>query len=351
MIETRNISEELLAKYLYGELDETSRGELEERFFEDEQLFANLLELENALVDRYASRKMPREELERFEKKYLTTAEKREKVANAAALQRFLSDKHNEKTAVDIVRAASLCARLQAFFAAPRAWQYATAAICVLFALSLGFFIFDGWRLREEIAGLKNGENQNANLSGTRERDLLNELGKIREREKELERELNEKTTRTENLNREREAELNRERSERERLEKELEKLRQKREKSSPERNADATLNPVLAVVLRPNGAGNNSSAAQTITVSRAAKKLNLTLTLPFKANAAESFSVDIDGREIAANLKPRAAANGSKRIRVQLSLQNLSGSEHRVIVRNASETVFETYVFRLKKQ
>ncbi|MGE3468341.1 MAG: hypothetical protein AB7J13_15585 [Pyrinomonadaceae bacterium] len=75
-----------LTRYLLHEASEAERDDMEQAFFEDDELFYSMLELENDLTDKYAARRMPRDEREQFESSVAAIPARRQKVANAIAL-------------------------------------------------------------------------------------------------------------------------------------------------------------------------------------------------------------------------------------------------------------------------
>ncbi len=79
-----------LTRYLLHEASEAEKSSTEQSFFEDDDLFYSLLELENDLTDKYAARKMVGAERERFEASLSVIPSRRQKVANALALREVI---------------------------------------------------------------------------------------------------------------------------------------------------------------------------------------------------------------------------------------------------------------------
>jgi hypothetical protein len=80
--------DELLARYLLGDLPDAERDEAQERLFADPEFFERLLAVENDLIDSYARDTLPRRERELVEAHLLATAQQRRKLRFARALGR-----------------------------------------------------------------------------------------------------------------------------------------------------------------------------------------------------------------------------------------------------------------------
>ena len=80
------VTDELLVRYLLGELQETDRIRIQERSFSDDDLFERLLEAENDLIDGYARGELAGPERELFEKAVLPRESTRQRLTFAGAL-------------------------------------------------------------------------------------------------------------------------------------------------------------------------------------------------------------------------------------------------------------------------
>src|SRR5438874_7518915 len=102
MTESNQPSSDQIASFLFLESSEAERENLEAAFFEDDDLFYSIVDLENDLTDEYAAKRMVQEKRVRFEKSLTQLPERIEKVANATALQNLIiseSAKANPKPA------------------------------------------------------------------------------------------------------------------------------------------------------------------------------------------------------------------------------------------------------------
>ena len=82
--------EELLARYLLGDLSEAEQSAIEDRAFEDRQFAKNILAVEAELIDQYVRGELAGAERQKFETRFLASAERRRKVEFANALRDLL---------------------------------------------------------------------------------------------------------------------------------------------------------------------------------------------------------------------------------------------------------------------
>jgi tetratricopeptide (TPR) repeat protein len=83
-------NEELLTRYLLGELTEAENSRLEERYFADNSLYDELGALERDLIDRYVQIDLSDYEKEQFEKHFLSTPKRQQKLNFARALNSYI---------------------------------------------------------------------------------------------------------------------------------------------------------------------------------------------------------------------------------------------------------------------
>ncbi len=83
---------QLLIRYLLGTLPDEEAEPMDERSVTDDELAGRLAEAENDLVDSYVRGELSREERERFEAHYLSTEQRRRKVAFADALRQRIEE-------------------------------------------------------------------------------------------------------------------------------------------------------------------------------------------------------------------------------------------------------------------
>src|SRR2546423_10847228 len=81
----------MIIAYLLGELPEHEQEAFEARYFSDDALFAQLLAIEDELLDRYARGEVTLAEGARFERHFLNSATRRKRLRVAVAWLRQVS--------------------------------------------------------------------------------------------------------------------------------------------------------------------------------------------------------------------------------------------------------------------
>jgi hypothetical protein len=173
--------EQIMTRYLLGELSESERTELEESYFSDPRLFDQLQKVENDLLDDYARGRLSSSLGERIEQRYLAHPELRGRLRFAEALVTRLD------TIEQPVSAAPAPSQWAAFVSRFRARAPALAisgALAALFLFVAGswFFVRTTTRLRQELR-----DTQAARAAyEQRERDLQQQLADEQARSAEL---------------------------------------------------------------------------------------------------------------------------------------------------------------------
>ncbi len=80
-----------IRQYLLGQISEEVSQEVEQNLLTDDELFEELLVTEDELIDEYLNDKLPADERERFEKQFLSTSERHQKLRFGRAFQKYLS--------------------------------------------------------------------------------------------------------------------------------------------------------------------------------------------------------------------------------------------------------------------
>ena len=146
MTEAGEENKEQAIRYLFGELGEAERDEMEDRLFADDEFSLFLSAVEKDLVDDYARGEMDAHLRQRFERRYLTSESRREKVRLAAVLQKeVFSEKTNAPEIVAAPAAepkTSFWATLADFFRVPNLALAGGLAVILLFLLVGGWILF-----------------------------------------------------------------------------------------------------------------------------------------------------------------------------------------------------------------
>lgn len=91
MNDMEKIDDELAVRFLLGDLPDESRSKLEERFFQDDRFYEQLLAIQEELADDYVQDRLSQEDRARFENFFLQSPMRRERVEFAAAFSRAVT--------------------------------------------------------------------------------------------------------------------------------------------------------------------------------------------------------------------------------------------------------------------
>ena len=326
--ETAQLEE--MKRYLFGELSEKERETLEDHFFEDSNYFYELTDLENDLVDKYVQRKLTGAEFTRFEQSLAKSPERREKIANARAIQTLIGD---EKPAP--VPIPTLGERISNFFGFKISlFQLATASLAILLAISTGFLLYKNLQINNDLAKLNS--SREAEIA-EREQALQEKIKQAQAREQDLNRQLEHEKGQAEAIN----EQLETEQTEKAKLLQQLEILQ--KEKNKPPTNP--AIPTMASIFLLPSSIGRGGNAeVKIILIDAKTSRINFSLQVPNELTAS-TFNVKLDGAKAAENLKPRATKSGNRVLNIALDVQKLGDSEHTFSIEGSE------YLFRLKKQ
>ena len=335
---------ETLKRYLFDEAGETERRLLESRFFDDDVLFYELLDLENDLTDRYARNELDENDRRRFAASLKKSPERRAKLANAESLQLFIREESKSAALAAPEKAQSnfweKLANLLGLNAAN--FQYAAAALLFLLLTGIAFLIYERRRDGQELARLRGNEIERAAELQRREKALQEQLETVEEREENLRTELAEKSGQTDILT----EQLTLEQTEKTRLMRELENLKLQKTIQSPKSQPFA---PTTAtVILAPIG-GKGGNDAEIIRVNQNAATVSATLQIP-KESAAEIFSVRLNSAPLAGNLKPRRTTSGNQYLRIVFPAKSLSSARENLLTATGGDGSRYNYILRRKK-
>jgi hypothetical protein len=91
-----HLTKEKVRSYILGEFSETEQLALEEELFSSDENFQMLADLKAQLIDDYAFHKLSDQERKRFEKQFLNSPWRRQRVTFALALNDYIAS-HNFK--------------------------------------------------------------------------------------------------------------------------------------------------------------------------------------------------------------------------------------------------------------
>lgn len=133
---------EKAVQYLFGELDQAERDTLEDRIFSEDEFGIFLSAVEKDLIDDYARGEMDSALRQRFERNYLTSPSRREKVRVAEILQKEVFAEKEIFAPVVVTEAKpSLWQTLAEFFRVPNLALAGGLAAILLFVLLGGWIL------------------------------------------------------------------------------------------------------------------------------------------------------------------------------------------------------------------
>jgi hypothetical protein len=263
--------------YLLGSLPDAEQTELlDELSFTDDEFAAALKAAENDLVDAYVRGELKGAELERFEKHYLASPLRRERVTFAQSFQLFAEKTTGEPATRGGAEVSSEPAAtrkvsvwlssLNPFTAWRPALQWGAAFAALALVVACGWLLFENSRLRGRISQAQAGRE----ALGRREIELQKEL--------ESERAAGAATG----------LELARVREERERTEQELKREREQQRAASQQRSASPGGFGIASFILTPQTRG----VGQIQTISVSARATDVLMRLELEPNDYSTYRV-----------------------------------------------------------
>jgi len=167
-------NEKLISRYLLGELPDEQQVEIEDRAFSDQEYLASITAVENDLIDEYVRGELSADARQRFESRFLASAERRKRVEFAKALRTVVSESPAVKKVVQPATTwrESLYAFLNGLNPAARL-AFVAAALLVV-AVAAWLFV-ETMRLRSQVMTLQaerqSGQNLQQALDAERKRN------------------------------------------------------------------------------------------------------------------------------------------------------------------------------------
>ncbi len=308
---------EEITQYLFGELEDAAQEAFENEMADNEELFYQVLETENDLVDSYASDRLERGLKVRFERSLAEFSERRDKVANARALAEHI-ESMQPTVAVEPETIGSF-AKLFSFRMSP-IMASAVGSLLLLLVAAVAFLVLDNRRNAAEIAGLNQQLRQASNtrlvVSGGSTDEIAGELTIELEREREMN----------------------------ERFAKEVAALRAKlREpatntaRSGPEGVRAVTFDPQRRV-----------REINDLRQTSADKPKWTSVVLPIPDTAAdETITINLNELVIESGRKPTKGSNGKFAVNVRIDDSKLQTGENRISVHDSSGREIASYVLK----
>jgi len=183
-----NNSEQMMTRYLLGELSESERADLERRYFADSTFFERLSQCESDLMDDYARGRLSPETRERFEKAYLADPERRARLRFSEALVAKLD---REVSPGLIPQEAETTSWWQKLFVPFIGGQRALAfsfAVLLLMVLGSAWLLLRTSRLRNELAQTRATEAAREQHERELQQQLIDEQARNQQLIAELDR-------------------------------------------------------------------------------------------------------------------------------------------------------------------
>lgn len=96
------IDDKMMVRYLLGELPEEEQSRLEERYFSDDDCFEQLVAVEDDLIDDYVRGQLSARQRKLFEKNFLTTPQRRQRLEFAKSLLTIVAEAGKAAQEVEI---------------------------------------------------------------------------------------------------------------------------------------------------------------------------------------------------------------------------------------------------------
>jgi hypothetical protein len=180
-----NGSNQILDRYLLGEMAEAEQTALEEKYFADPQLFDQLVEAENKLTDKYARGQLSPGTQQQFEKYYLAHPRLLERARFAQALTAQIDHLNQANDATSSVE--PWWSRLRDSIRGPKlAWGL--AVVLLLLVAGVGWLVIQNRRLRQDIVRSEAERARQEQAERVREHQLAEERKRSDQESSELDR-------------------------------------------------------------------------------------------------------------------------------------------------------------------
>jgi hypothetical protein len=186
-------NEEIITRYLLGDLPEEQQTEIEDRAFTDEGFLQDIMAVESDLIDEYVRHELGDSQRRQFETRFLASDERRRKVEFARALSTVASEAEaTEKDARPAVVRTPITWRdsLAAFVRVlSPATKFAMAAAMLLMVFGGSWLLVQTYRSRNELARIRAEQQAEHNGLQTLEQQIASERARSNELAAQLQRE------------------------------------------------------------------------------------------------------------------------------------------------------------------
>ena len=153
MAKQNSNDEQIIARYLLGELSEEEQIRIEEQYFGNGDFFEQCLVVEDQLIDDYLRGQLPRRKRDRFETYFLASPRRRERVELARVLIKTVSET-SAVTRGSSIASPELLASRRSSFISPRALspalRFSITFATLLVIIGAAWLAFENARLRRQ---------------------------------------------------------------------------------------------------------------------------------------------------------------------------------------------------------
>ncbi|HVF30989.1 MAG TPA: hypothetical protein VNA22_08460 [Pyrinomonadaceae bacterium] len=310
--------------YLFREMDEAERENFENEFFANDDLFAEVTDRENELVDGYVRGNLSGDELARFEKSLETLPARRQKIANANTLREFIADERPVNKTITIAERSGFFSRYFSF--SSPAFQFASIGAILLLAFATAALLIENRRL----------SSLEAKLASSRQRadELAIQIENAQDTTGAL----------TEDLF-----------AERKRVSELESKVAQMQSTSVNSQTAQPDIvRPTIATILLApaNFRGAGLRPMERIAVPSGIDRISAVVIVPDTTATGAKVSVRLNGETIANGVPVRTRPGGQKRITITIPVGRIGEARNELVVYDTSgNKLGDNYTFSIDIQ
>ena len=187
------MNDELIVRYLLGDLPEEKQSEIEDRAFQDEQYLHEILAAEGDLIDEYVRGELSDSSRRQFESRFLSSAERRRKVVFARAMASVTPEFAAAKRDIRPASAPSPAGWPGNFAAFLRglnpAASFSLAAAALIVVMGLSWLTAESLRLRAELSELRAEQHSREREQQALQQQVADEQARREDLSARLERE------------------------------------------------------------------------------------------------------------------------------------------------------------------
>lgn len=328
--------EKRIDRFLFGEMSETELKEFEDLLIVDDEVFFEIVQREDDLIDQFVRDGLPSDERDAVLTSLSRVPGRRDRVANAAALAKLVREETSSISYEKPVAAGRLELLLSSIGFSSLKLGLAATGLIVLFAGSTVFLVLRDLQREVEIAAMQGDRPGQLD-------ELKNQLSESRLRENELQGQIDAEREVAGDLT----VDLEAERKRRADLENEIAAIRRQRP-DLPKPSPRKTERPnVGAITLTPGGDDRIASYEPLQSV----KRISVVIQLPVDIDPTDRLSVRLNGREIVSGVAIRTDAAGKKSLPVTVASDQLQPGRNLITAHNNNGDKVSEYTLAADKE